>query len=148
MDTWENALLNQEMATCQFSGHHRLQDVTPVKLPAVSKRRHVTELSDLDDFSPVKSQEQFFQCTDIFKNQMGNLHMGAFDLGMKLKNVLMNNPWISRGKPGGSASVTAAKSHLSDTASSSSKCLSPLGEKASALKRGHLVEMTQGKKTL
>lgn len=111
----------------------------------VSKRRCGIGLSDPAHFSLMKTQEPLLQHRDVSQNLMGNLHMGAFDQGMKLKNVLMNNTWLSREKPGGSASIAAAKSHLSDTESSSNKCLSPLGEKTAVSKRGNPGEITQGK---
>ncbi|KFV87066.1 hypothetical protein N308_14068, partial [Struthio camelus australis] len=75
----------------------------------------------------VKGRGRLSKCDDVFLGQIGNQHAGATPRGMKQKNVITNNTWISREKPDGSTSATTAKSYLSDVLSASNKGRNPVG---------------------
>ncbi|XP_032300022.1 uncharacterized protein C4orf50 homolog isoform X1 [Coturnix japonica] len=64
---------------------------------------------------------------DAFGGQIGNQHASAIPQGIKQKDVITNNAWLSREKTDGSTSATTAKSSLSDMLSASNKGQNPVG---------------------
>ncbi|XP_064367824.1 uncharacterized protein C4orf50 homolog [Dromaius novaehollandiae] len=95
--------------------------------PIPSKMNDALKLPESSAFYAVKGRDQLSKCDDVFLGQIGNQHAGAIPQGMKQKNVIMNNTWISREKPDGSTSATTAKSYLSDVLSASNKGRNPVG---------------------
>ncbi|KGL72901.1 hypothetical protein N309_04752, partial [Tinamus guttatus] len=68
-----------------------------------------------------KGRDHLSKYDGVFLGQMGNQLAGAIPQGMKQKNVIRSNTWISREKPDGSTSATTAKCYLSDVLSASNK---------------------------
>ncbi|XP_072192690.1 uncharacterized protein C4orf50 homolog [Excalfactoria chinensis] len=64
---------------------------------------------------------------DAFGGQIGNQRASAIPQGIKQKDVITNNAWLSREKTDGSTSATTAKSSLSDMLSASNKGQNPVG---------------------
>ncbi|XP_021251190.1 uncharacterized protein C4orf50 homolog [Numida meleagris] len=89
------------------------------------------EMKDTLEFSERDWSMQGRDCLskwdDVFGGQIGNQHASAIPQGIKQKDVITNNAWLSREKTDGSTSATAAKSSLSDMLSASNKGRNPVG---------------------
>nr|XP_038033882.1 uncharacterized protein C4orf50 homolog isoform X4 [Anas platyrhynchos] len=96
-----------------------IQEETP--WPPLSKMKETLEHSEHGASWAMKGRDRLSEWDDVFWGQIGNQHAGAIPQGMKQKNVITNNAWLSRDKTDGSTSATAAKSYLSDMLSASNK---------------------------
>nr|XP_047902122.1 uncharacterized protein C4orf50 homolog isoform X2 [Anser cygnoides] len=96
-----------------------IQEETP--WPPLSKMKETLEPSEHGASWATKGRDRLSKRDDVFWGQIGNQHAGAIPQGMKQKNVITNNAWLSRDKTDGSTSATAAKSYLSDVLSASNK---------------------------
>ncbi|XP_025889849.1 calcium-binding and coiled-coil domain-containing protein 1-like [Nothoprocta perdicaria] len=95
--------------------------------PVPSKTNDPLKLSKSSTFCAGKGRDHVSKCDDVFLGQIGNQLVGTVPQGMKQKNVIMSNTWISREKPDGSTPATTAKHCLSDVLSASNKGQSPVG---------------------
>ncbi|XP_075786871.1 uncharacterized protein C4orf50 homolog isoform X1 [Pelodiscus sinensis] len=129
-------------AHCNFSASHPVQNVA--SLPVLSKMTSSPQLSDRSSFHPINGRGQLSKFDDTFHNHAENQHAGAVLQGKGKKNVIVNNTWISREKPDGSTSATAARSYLSDVLSACNKSQNPAGENLAVLERVKATEIRQG----
>lgn len=83
------------------------------------KMKDALELSKRD--WSMQGRDCLSKWDDVFGGQIGNQHASAIPQGIKPKDVITNNAWLSREKTDGSTSATTAKSSLSDMLSASNK---------------------------
>lgn len=93
--------------------------------PPLQKMKNTLELSERD--WSMQGTDRLSKWDDVFGGQIGNQHASAIPQGIKQKDVITNNAWLSREKTDGSTSATTAKSSLSDMLSASNKGRNPVG---------------------